>query len=219
MLGIVCGFESEARVARLFTPLVACSGALENVARAGAERLVQQGATTLLSFGVAGGLSPNLTPKNLVIGNRVTDADGRSWRCDEKLVEVLATALPQAKKGGVFGSKVLIPSPQQKHPLFDRTGCLIVDMESQAVAEVASRHPIRFAVLRGLSDTVDESFPPAALAGIKPDGSMNLGGILLSLLKQPGQFPALMRLGKNTKLALKNLRDAVPQVQPLLSQY
>jgi hypothetical protein len=74
-------------------------------------------------------------------------------------------------------------------------------------------------VLRGVSDTVEESFPDAALVGINPDGSVNAAAALWSLLKKPVQLPALMRLSKNTNTVLKNLREAVPQILPMLSQY
>lgn len=219
MLGILCGFEPEAKVARQLSPLVACSGAREDVARARAEELVKKGATTLLSFGVAGGLSPGLTPDSLVVGDRVTSDDGRSWRTDERLLSILLKAVPQARRGGVYGSKTLIATPADKKRLFDRTGCLIVDMESQVLAEVASRHPVRFGVLRGVSDTVEEKFPTALLSGLKPDGKVNGAVIALHLLKEPAQVPALMQLFKNTDRALKNLKTALPAVSALISQF
>ncbi|MBI3419986.1 MAG: hypothetical protein HY053_07645 [Proteobacteria bacterium] len=219
MLGILCGFETEAKVARLLTPLVECSGAREDVARQKLEALIKKGATALLSFGISGGLSPGTTPRHLIIGDRVMAADGKMWKCDEKLTSLLVRGLPQARKGSVYGSTTLVATPAEKKPLFDRTGCLIVDMESHVVAEAAARHSVRFAVLRGVSDTVDEIFPTAVLASINENGSVNVGVALLGLLKNPAQLPAMIRLSKNTGLALKNLQAAIPLILPMLSQY
>ncbi len=218
MLGILCGFESEAKVARLFTHHVACSGALEDVARLRAEELVSRGATILLSFGLAGGLAPSLKPGVLVLGTHVTDKTGRKWPCDEKLLMLMEKALDGVTKGGVFGSDVLMPGPEQKKPLYKTTGCAIVDMESQIVAEAAARHGIPFGVLRGVSDTVEEIFPEAAHAGIRPDGSINLPATLLSLAKNPLQLPSLLRLFANTAQVLKNLEKAAPSVTALMGR-
>jgi hopanoid-associated phosphorylase len=219
MLGILCGFESEAKVARLLTPLVVCSGAREAVAYQQAENLVAQKATTILSFGLAGGLNPALKPNTLVIGDRVVMENGKTIRCDEKLTALLQRACPQAKKGGVYGSTHLVPSPAEKRPLYEKSGCLIVDMESHVAAEVATKHHIRFGILRGVSDTADETFPPAALVGINPNGSINVGATLVSVLKQPGQVPALINLFKNTDAVLKNLKRVAPGVHDLMTQF
>jgi hypothetical protein len=218
MLGILCGFEAEAKVARQISPLVACSGAVESIARQCAEELVRKGATHLMSFGLAGGLSPTLSNRSLVIADRITNGHEEWWRCDETLLAHLKHALPAARVGAIYGSKDLVPDPIQKQVLFERTKCLIVDMESQVVAEVGAKHGLPVCGLRGVSDTVHETFPPAALVGINPDGSMNIPAILKSVLANRAQIPALMRLGQNTKIVLKNLTEAAPAVKQALSQ-
>lgn len=218
MLGILCGFEAEAKVARQLSPLVAMSGAQEHLARARAEELVNNGATVLLSFGVAGGLMPGLTADSLIIGERVVSRE-KSWNCDEIFINLLARAMPKARKGSIFGSTQLVPGPEEKKNLFAFTGCLVVDMESQVIAEVATARALPFGVLRGISDDVEASFPPAALVGINPDGSVNLKAVAKSVMQQPAQLPSLLALFKNTDRALKHLTHAVPQLQPLLAQF
>lgn len=208
MLGILCGFEAEAAVARKLTPLVACSGAFEEGARKAARNLIAKGASALVSFGVAGGLSPTLTPDDLVLADVIKASNGRLWHCSPELVARFAKAAPTAKSGAVYGSAVLVPKPADKKKIYAETGCLIVDMESQVVAEVASALSLPFAVLRGVSDGVEDTFPNAALVGINPDGSTNKRAVLISLLKNPFQIPALNRLFKHTGIALGKL-DAV----------
>jgi len=208
MLGILCGFAAEAVIARKISPLVACSGAYEAGARKAARDLVARGATSLLSFGVAGGLVAGITPEDIVVGRAVKGAEGKSWPCTPSLVAALLRAAPQARQAEVYGSTVLLAKPADKKKLYAETNCLIVDMESQIVAEVASALNLPFGVLRGVSDGVEETFPTAALKGINPDGSTNNAAVLFSLLKNPLQLPALRRLFKHTGTALGKL-DAV----------
>jgi adenosylhomocysteine nucleosidase len=218
MLGILCGFEAEAKVARQLSPLVAMSGAQEHLARSRTEELVNKGATVLLSFGVAGGLMPGLTSDSIIIGERVVSHE-KSWACDEIFISLLNRAMPHGRKGSVFGSKHLVPKPEEKKKLFAFTGCLVVDMESQVIAEVAAARGLPFSVLRGVSDGVEEHFPPAALVGLNADGSANLKAVAKSVMREPKQLPALIALAKNTNRALKHLTNAVPQLQPLLAQF
>jgi len=220
MLGIICGYVEEKKIARLITPLVACSGTLEANARRCAEELVRQGATQLLSFGLGGGLSPTLTHRALVIGDRVTNGHEQWWRCDETLTAHLKHILPNARIGGVYGSKDAVSEPIQKRILFERSKCLIVDMESHMVAEVAEKHGLPFAVLRGPSDLADETLPPGALVSIKPNGDINYLAVFKSLAKNPRQRQALMHLGEKSRMVLTNLKHAAPAIkQALASPY
>ncbi|KGM29986.1 hypothetical protein P409_35775, partial [Inquilinus limosus MP06] len=72
MLGILTGLAREAEIARRVSPLVACSASDPARAERLARDLAGQGATALLSFGIAGGLAPDLPTGALVIGTAVT---------------------------------------------------------------------------------------------------------------------------------------------------
>ena len=61
---------------------VACSGGSPERARAEAARLAAEGATGLVSFGLAGGLAPELRPGDLVLPETVQAPDGRSLPTD-----------------------------------------------------------------------------------------------------------------------------------------
>ncbi len=207
-IGILCGFEAEAAVAHKLTQRVACSGAVEALAFERAEKLVREGAKALVSFGVAGALAPDLGSHSIIVASHVAGKDGQKWPCETELASRLRNAANDALDGGVYGSTVLVPTPEEKKMLHIKTACLIVDMESHVVAEVATKHNLPFAVLRGVSDSVDDSFPDAALNGINPDGTNNMNAVYKSLLRNPLQLPALMKLFKHTGIALKQL-DAV----------
>src|ERR1043166_4458262 len=133
-IGILCGFEAEARIARKLTPLVACSGAIETKAEERVENLIRQGAKALLSFGVSGGLDAALTPEDIVIPEQVKACHDRAWNCDPAFSSWLRQAAPSARSGSVFGSTHLVPSPAEKKELYRCHSCIILDMNNHAVA-------------------------------------------------------------------------------------
>ncbi|NDE89600.1 MAG: hypothetical protein EB059_00455 [Alphaproteobacteria bacterium] len=209
IFGILCGFAAEAAIARKLTSHVACSGAIEALAFERAEHLVKQGATALISFGVAGGLAPNLDSTTIIVSKHIVGKNSQHWACDATLVQHFKQRAPQALDGGVYGSTHLVPTPADKKKLHSNTGCMIVDMESHVVAQVATRHSLPFAVLRGVSDSVEDGFPDAALKGLSPDGSTNMNAVYKSLLRNPLQIPALLKLFKHTRIALGELEKVV----------
>jgi hypothetical protein len=211
-IGILCGFHAEAGVARALTPHVACSGAVEELARQRTLELIQNGATVLISFGVSGGLHDSLTPEHIVIPDIVRASNGRQWNTTLEINEWLRRAAPDARHGSVYGSRFLVPRPNDKKKLRAESACDIVDMESHVIAECATEAGLPFAVLRGVSDSIEDTFPPAALRGINPDGSTNNMAVTTSLIFNPFQLPALKRLFKNTGTSLQQLAAVVEKL-------
>ncbi|MDD5587364.1 MAG: phosphorylase [Alphaproteobacteria bacterium] len=209
MLGILCGLEAEAVVARKIKGAkVICSAARPDIAQEEAQRLVNQGATQLLSFGLAGGLKSGLSSGTLIIGSSVCAVE-TCLECDANLIAGLKKKLPQAVAGPVWASGTILERARDKHTLFLQSGCLCADMESQAVARAAINAGIPYAVLRVIADTADMDLPPAALVPLRDDGRVNLRCVLRGLVHNPIQLPGLIRLGVHTGLALKGLKKAV----------
>jgi adenosylhomocysteine nucleosidase len=67
-----------------------------------------------------------------------------------------------------------------------------------------------------VSDTAGLSLPIAVRAGIRPDGGMNLPGVLAALARSPGQLPALMRVGRDADQAFKVLKSVRAALGPEL---
>jgi adenosylhomocysteine nucleosidase len=82
-----------------------------------------------------------------------------------------------------------------------RTGASAVDLESGAVARVAARHRLPFAVLRAVCDPAQRSLPPAALAALNSEGAIRTLSVLGSIVARPWQIPALLRLALDAALA------------------
>jgi hypothetical protein len=78
-------------------------------------------------------------------------------------------------------------------------------MESQVAARFAAKRNLPLAALRVISDDASHILPPAALVAMKPDGGIALGRVLGSLLRRPGQVPALVRTAKASNKAFAEL--------------
>jgi hopanoid-associated phosphorylase len=209
MLGILCGIEAEAVIARRVDgALVACAGARPQKARWLARELIKKGATRLMSFGIAGGLEPGLPIGSLVVGSQVSSTDG-TWSCDDDWINKLSHTLPEGHCGGVWGSEILIPTATEKSALYHKSHCLIVDMESHAAAQIAVEAKMPFVVLRAVCDTSDMDVPPIVMAAIKEDGSINYAKAIGHILRHPSQIAGLLHVGRGSGKALKILEGTI----------
>ncbi len=152
------------------------------------------GATLIVSSGLAGALRPGLAAGDVVLDGPAT------------LVAVLRHALPDAHIGPVLGSDVALASVAAKAAA-GRDGALAVDMETHIARKVAARHGLPYLVARVISDAADCTLPPAALAGMRPDGGIALGTVVASLLRQPAQIPALIRTARDAGRGFRALGD------------
>lgn len=208
-LGILAGLQSEARCLSGSGYKVALSGARLDGAWRAAQELVAGGATHLMSFGLAGGLDPALAPGTLLLPSRLLMPDDGAVSVDAAWHARALTLLgPQRPvTSAMVGTDTAIATAAAKAALFARTGASAVDMESHVLAQAAPDLPLL--ILRVVADGAHDALPPAALVGIRPDGSTDLLAVLRSVLRQPGQIPALIRLGKAAAKAEATLRAAV----------
>jgi len=165
-------------------------------------------ATGIISIGIAGALSPDLAVGDVVIAERVVTAN-EAFETDAKWTARLAGALPNARIGAILGRGAIAESAEIKAMLRESTGADAVDMESHLAARAAMERGVPFAALRVISDAADHSLPPAALVAMKPDGSVALGRVLISVLRKPSQIPALIRTGRESEKAFAMLERCV----------
>lgn len=205
-LGILCGLESEADIARLVPEaMVACAGARPAQARQHAERMIREGATRLVSFGIAGGLAPHMGIASIAVGHYVRSEQG-VFEGDAAWADALALKIGAgARRCKVWGSETLVATTRDKRALHETMGCDIVDMESQCMAEAASRAKIPFAVLRTVCDASNHNVPPVVMASIADDGSVNVVAALRNLALNPLQIPRLFQVSKGVRQALAAL--------------
>jgi len=218
-LGILTGLRSEARcVSRYLAPEAATirlSGARAPGALKGADALLAAGATHLLSFGLAGGLDPALPAGTLLLPYQVLSERGESWAVDAAWHAHLADRLDYAALP-ILGVDIPIASIEAKAELRRRHQAAAIDMESHVLARAAAQAGLPFAAIRVICDGADAVLPPAALIGVTAAGGVDLGAILGSVLRRPGQIPALLKLGRAAAFAERILAEAgcVVGVQP-----
>jgi adenosylhomocysteine nucleosidase len=158
----------------------------------------------VISIGLAGALSPHLKVGEVVIADQIITGL-ENWDCQEGWRVRLLSRLPHAHQGQIFGSDVIIENAETKSGLYDTTGALAVDMESQVAARFAAKRNLPLAALRVISDDASHVLPPAALVAMKPDGGIALGRVLGSLLRKPTQVPALVRTARASNKAFAEL--------------
>ncbi len=199
-LGLLVGLEAEARIARRLGKVAIGGGTAEGAARAAAQ-LAASGVDALLSFGLAGGLDPALRPGALVIPAAVL-TNGERLAADPGLLQ--AWQGPTAAL--LLASENIIASRGDKQAAFAATGAQAVDMESGALARAARRAGLPWAVLRVICDPAERDLPPAAFAALSVSGAIAGWRIARSILANPAQVPALIRLGGDAALARRTLR-------------
>jgi hopanoid-associated phosphorylase len=204
---VATGLKREARILTapgvLAIPGGGRSAALEAALLAAAE----QGATGVISIGIAGALAGGLTPGDWVVAESVIVEGERLptapfWR------EALLATLPAARAGAFLGAEAMVTEAAEKARLHAETGALAVDMESHVAARVARRLGLPFAAARVISDAADRSLPAAVKVGMRPDGGMALAPVLAALARDPRQLPGLIRTGLETGRAFRALRRA-----------
>lgn len=193
--GFVTGLRAEARLA---APLgvAEAGGGLPAGATAAAERLRARGASALISFGFCGGLDPALRPGALVIARGVLSG-GRRYAADAGLSDALGGCSAELLLAGESAAT----DRASKQHFWAATGAVAIDLESGAVAELARREKMPFAVLRAVCDPAEARLPPAALAALDARGGVSAWAITRSLLREPGQILELIALGRAAGIA------------------
>jgi adenosylhomocysteine nucleosidase len=180
--------------------------------------LIAEGASGLVSFGIAGGLDPALASGSVVLPLAVRDEAGESLAVDRAWHGAVAAALARLgiaiATGDALGAETIVATPERKRALH-AAGAVIADLESHRVARAAAAAGMPFLVLRAVADPATRGVPAAAQAGLDREGRPALGPVLRSLLRHPVQLPALLRIGRETGLALRALRRAAPALRPL----
>jgi len=177
------------------------------------ERAIADGGQAVASFGIAGALSQGLKPGARVIGNEVVNA-GKVYRADATWTLWLERQLCPAATRRIAGLNHALSIPAEKRAFEAATGAAAVDMESHIVADLATRHGLPFAVIRVIADPVSRALPPAALAGMRPDGATDVGACLRSLVRNPGQVPALVSVVLDTARAMPQLLRCMQLLGP-----
>ena len=200
---VVVGMAFEARIAAGLGVTVICGGDGRNLDGTLA-RAMAAGCGGLISFGVAGGLAPDLKPGTCVIGSSILDRDEERLT-DARWAQRLMRIIPGAVHGPILGVREPIAHASAKRALHRQTGAIAVDMESQVVARAAERHAVPLAAIRVVVDPVERTIPRSALAGTRPDGTIDPVAVIRSLLRYPRDLVGLIRMSLDARAARATL--------------
>ena len=202
------GLAFEARIAAGPGVLVLCRG------RETSDLLrlaVGAGCRSIISFGVAGGLAPDLIPGDCVVASAIIDYPAVR-PTDPLWSRKLADMIPGARHGPIMGVNSVVSEPSDKCKLHTFTRAAAVDMESHLVARLADAHGLALAAVRVIIDPAHRAVPPAALLAMAPGGSTDVSAMLWEILARPSQVSPLMRLAADAiaaRAALVRLRRAL----------
>ena len=116
----------------------------------------------------------------------------------------------RARTRGSFHADGLLADAPAKRALGQSGPRLAVDMESHIAARVAAAHNLPFAILRVVSDRVDDAMPPAVLVSMGPQGKNRLRTASPRASRGiRAQVPAFAAFARHSMACLRCCRRAV----------
>ena len=211
----VCGLTREADLLARSAVHTIIGGGARTVLEHRLDAISRGCIAGIISIGICGALDPTLKVGDCVIAPDVVFGPSR-FATDPRWLQRLAAELPDTVVGVIAGTDVMLVETVQKHALRQATNAIAADMESHVVAEFAAACGIPFAALRVVSDDAHHALPPAVLGAMKPDGGVNVAAVIGSLLRKPGQLPALLRTARDSEIAFKTLFRCLDRLGPRL---
>ncbi len=198
------------------------SGAGEKNARLASELLVDNGVRRLISWGCAAALDSALQSGHLVLAVSCIDAQQVGIEIDNKeWVNHVQSSMDRQITihcGKLAESKRIVETTEDKTQLGKTTGAIALDMESTAIAKVASLNGIPFMTIRVIADTLIMNLPKSVGYVLNEQGEVVLKKLLLFLLLHPNELHGLIKLGFAFNAAKKTLKCIARDIQ-LITRY
>jgi nucleoside phosphorylase len=188
------------------------SGPGPDRAQAAARAAIAAGAKALVAWGLAGGLVADIRPGDVVLPALGLAIRGAKWRAEPRWHAALERALRlsfRVHTGTLVSVPEILASPLAKRTAAESCGAAAVDMESAAIAAVASDAGIPFVAIRVVADASTDSLPHDIGKWIDASGRRRLQP-LLGTVVAPREWPTLLRLASRQRAARRTL-DAVAQ--------
>jgi len=154
----------------------------------------------LISFGVAGGLAPNLRSGTWIVGSEILCGETR-FATHKLWSKNILARMPNAIYGTIAGASAPIAQPDAKRALHIETGAVAVDLESHIVANLAVAHGLPMVAVRVIIDPAEHALPRAAVVALCSDGAIDLAALIRLAIEDPRQFPGLLRTALDALVA------------------
>jgi adenosylhomocysteine nucleosidase len=175
----------------------------------------------LISAGIGGGVREGLATGDVVLAGKVMSLreeqladmialDNASLLRD--LAENLAGRDFRILDGCIITGTGILRKEEAKRFLPGGLINPVLDMETGAVAEAASREDIPFLALRAISDAADEEILFSIEEITDRDMNISMCKVLSAMLRNPRILPQMLRLARNAKTAGDNLALALERL-------
>lgn len=193
---------------------LACTGSGPRRAARGIDRLLADGPVSLvIGAGVAGALTPDLAPGDVVVACWVRNHDGGAPASDEAW---RGRALRLGARPAVAVSvDRVVTRPAERLVLaqdLPSGSVASVDMESAAWSRAAERHRVPCLILRAISDASSEVLPDYLSECLDAEGGLSRPRVVARALAHPGSLRSLFRLRRQAREAAERLSRFLEQL-------
>jgi adenosylhomocysteine nucleosidase len=178
--------------------IAACAGAGQAAATRAFAAIEDGGPIDLVfSVGWAGALRPEIAAGTAHNMAGVYDArTGERFNCDADAGPLWLATSPK------------VANETEKRRLASAYKAALVDMEAAAIARLATMRGIPFYCIKGVSDDLNARLPDLN-PFIAPDGKFRMANFVLFALLRPWYWPALIRMGENSRKAAQAIAQSL----------
>jgi adenosylhomocysteine nucleosidase len=178
--------------------IAACAGAGQDAATRAFAAIEAGGPIDLVfSIGWAGALHADIAPGTAHNVAGVLDVrTGERFRCDAGAGDLWLATSPT------------VANEAEKRRLTSADQAALVDMEAAAIARLAAMRGIPFYCIKGVSDGLTDHLPDFNRF-ISPQGRFHLARFTLFAILRPWYWPALLRMGENSKQASQSIAESL----------
>ena len=220
MIGVIIALPIEASAFSLKTNvshsvyrvhddlLMIISGMGVNNTTNATKAIIEHGATSLISFGTAAGLSAEFNSGTLCMPQFILDESGTQLMTDpfmhHQFSQELGDLHPRSVQKMVT-STTFLTTADQKRALHHKTGAIAADMESFIIGSLALQADLPFLVLRVIVDPAHAGFSDVLAHCLTKTGNINYKPLLWSLYRNPLLMIQLVKMGCYFKKSHKKL--------------
>ncbi len=226
MLTVTAALPWESKAARAGQAIagrgrvrIITSGVGPDRARDAAEVAIEQHEpSSVISIGVAGGLTNNLRRPSITIpSNVIRQRDGAEFQPDDELRKQIVRLLNRAdifwqSVTSITTPTILFTRPEKREAA--ETGAEIVQMEDAEWADVCAQAGVPFASIRVVMDALDDDIPNEV---VQWRGKPSALDIAVGAIRRPGLLPELLSLGIQRQSAIQELERAMTLIIPAMT--
>ena len=209
---LITGLEFEAKIARQVIKqsgsddLVFVAGLVGPLAEQVVGKAIAAGVSGIVSFGVCGGLDPDLPPGSVILPETILGPEAipvdLAWR--DRLMAKLNDSF-DIITGSLLSVENTVETLSEKSALYQQTGARAVDMESAHLARLAAQHNLPFIAVRVVHDPASQTLAPAFRDIVKSNGQLDGWKLIRGLIFNWPGVAYLKQMSNNDQEARANL--------------